>query len=385
MISVEMIDTTNKMHVKRFIDMPYHLYRDCPQWVPPIRMDMETQLNKNKHPFYEHSDVEFFIAIRDGKDVGRIAAIENKPYNKYHNTKISNFYYYETEDDLEISEALFNTVSNWAKNRGLDTIMGPKGLGPLDGYGILVEGFEHRAMMTMMLYNHSYVPKHMEALGFEKEVDFVSCYVDTKILNVPERVHRIANRVQQRGTLNVKTFNSKKELRAWAPRIGYAYNNAFVDNWEYYPLSDNEVEYILDTIITIADPRLIKVITHNEDVVGFLLGFADISDAIQKCGGYLLPTRDKPFSFGIINVLLDLKFMRADWIALNGMGILPGFQGKGGNALLYSEMEKTVKDFGFEHAEMTQVAESAVQMRKDLINLGGIPYKNHRVYRKSIA
>ena len=266
----------------------------------------------------------------------------------------------------------------------MQSLVGPKGFGPLDGYGIQVDGFEHRQMMTMMLYNHPYLPKHMEELGFEKEVDFVSCYIGKDKLKVSDRVHRIADRVQERGTLQVIRFENKNELIEWAPRIGKAYNDAFVDNWEYYPLSEAEVDYVLDSIITIADPRLIKILVHGDDVIGFLLGFADISEAIQKSGGFLLPSRDKPFAIGILHVLLALQLKRSNWIALNGMGVLPGYQGRGGNALLYSEMEKTVNEYNFEFAEMTQIAESAVQMRRDLINLGGIPYKNHRVYRKDL-
>ena len=125
----------------------------------------------------------------------------------------------------------------------------------------------------------------------------------------------------------------------------------------------------------IADPKLIKIISHDQDAVGFLLGFRDVSAAIQRSKGKLLP-------FGLIDMLLEMR--RTKWVAMNGAGILPEFQGRGGNALLYSEMEKTVKEFGFEHADLTQVAESAVQMRQDLVNLGGKPYKNHRVYSKKL-
>jgi hypothetical protein len=181
--------------------------------------------------------------------------------------------------------------------------------------------------------------------------------------------------VIKRGSLGVHRFKNKSDLRSWANRIGKAYNQAFVNNWEYYPLSDNEVKFILDNILMVADPKLIKVITHDNDVVGFLLGFPDVSAALQRANGRLLP-------FGIFDLLIDMR--RTNWIALNGAGILPEYQGRGGNALLYSEMEKTVKDYNFDYAEMTQIAESAVQMRKDLVNLGGEPYKNHRVYIKTI-
>jgi hypothetical protein len=257
----------------------------------------------------------------------------------------------------------------------LNKVIGPKGFGALDGYGLLVEGFEHRQMMTMMNYNYPYYPRLVEGLGFHKEVDFISCYLSAEAFNLPDRIHSIADRVQQRGTLHVQHFKNKQELKAWAPRIGQAYNDAFVDNWEYYPLSEREIKFILDNILVIADPKLIKVITHGDRVVGFLFGFHDVSTGLQRANGRLLP-------FGLLHILWDKR--RTKWVALNGAGILPEFQGRGGNALLYAEMEKTVKDFGFEHADLTQVADTAVQMRSDLVNLGGKLYKTHRVYTRDL-
>ena len=375
MLAINKIDTKDKAQVRRFVRIPYRLYKNHPQWVPPLYMDAEMQLNREKHPYYEHSEADFFIAERDGQDVGRIAILENKPFNKYHDTRKAQFYLFECENDQQAATALFNRAFEWAQKRNLDQVIGPKGFGALDGYGLLVEGYEHRQIMTMLNYNYPYYPHLIEALGFEKEVDFVSCYLNAEKFRLPERVHRIAKRVQQRGSLGIKRFNSKKELRAWVPRIGRAYNKAFVDNWEYYPLTDNEINFILDTILTVADPRLIKVITHDNDAVGFLFGFPDLSSALQKAKGRLLP-------FGIIHLLIEMR--RTKWIALNGAGILPEFQGRGGNAVLYAEMENTIHDNDFEHADLTQVGETAVQMRQDLVNLGGEPYKNHRVYRKEL-
>ena len=378
MLTIEKIDTSSKAEVRRFVRIPYRLYEGHPQWVPPLFMDAEMYLNRKKHPFYEYSDVDFFVAVRDGREVGRIAALENKRFNEYRGKREAQFYFFECEDDQEAANILFETVFEWARTRGLDRIVGPKGMGPLDGYGMLVEGFEHRQMMTMMNYNYSYYPRLVEALGFEKEVDFISCYARAEQFALPDRIHHIADRVQQRGTLAVKRFKSKKELRSWATRIGVAYNRAFVNNWEYYPLSDGEIKFVVDTIILVADHRLIKIITHGDEVVGFLFGFPDVSAALQRAKGRLLP-------FGIIDLLLEMR--RTDWISANGVGILPEFQGRGGNALLYSEMEKTVRQtpgYHFKHVDMTQVAETAVEMRQDLINLGGKPYKNHRVFHREI-
>ena len=376
MLTIERVDTENKKQVKRFVELPYRIYADCQQWVPPLNVDAYNQLNRKKHPFHEHSDVEFFIAVRDGRDVGRIAAIENKPFNKYHNERTADFYLFECENDLEAATALFETVFSWAKARGLETLIGPKGMGPLDGYGTLVFGHEQRQTMTMLNYNHSYYQSMIEAQGFTKEVDFVSCYLPADKFQLPERVKRISERVMERGHLEVKRFKNKKELLKWADRIGMAYNNAFVHNWEYYPLSQREIDFVVENIMTIADHRLIKIIVHGEDVVGFLFAFHDVSAAMQLAKGKLFP-------FGLIDILLEMR--RTNTVSVNGMGILPEFQGHGGNALLYYAMGNTLLEFNqFVHVEMTQVAETTEQMRADLKNLNGVEYKNNRVYRKKI-
>jgi hypothetical protein len=338
-------------------------------------MDAEVQLNRTKHPFFEHSDADFFLATKDGRDVGRIAALENKRFNEYHKTTQAQFYLFECEDDQEVANALFERVFEWSRGRGLNHVVGPKGFAPLDGYGIQVEGYEHRQMMTMMNYNYPYYVRLVENLGFTKEVDFVSCYMSKESFHLPERLYRIVERVKTRSNLGVHRFKNKKELVAWSKKIGHLYNDSFVNNWEYYPLTDREIQFVVDNILTVADPKLIKIITHNDDAIGFLFGFPDLSAALQRAKGRLLP-------FGLIDLLLEMR--RTKWVSLNGAGVLPEYQGVGGNALLYVEMENTLKDFNFEHADLTQVAETAVQMRHDLENIGGKAYKNHRVYHKHI-
>jgi len=376
MLIIKKIDTENKSQVKRFVEFYYDLYKDCPQWVPPLFVDAYLPLNRKKHPFFEHSDADFFLALRDGKVVGRICAGENKLYNEYHKTRKAQFYFFDAIDDLEVAKALFDAAFDWARQRGLDLMVGPKGLSPFDGYGILVEGFDQRQMMTMMTYNYDYYPKLMEALGFEKEVDFVCCYLPAEAFKMPERVERIAQWALKRGNLWVKNFKTKKELVGWAQRIGRTYNKTFINNWEYYPFTQGDVDYAVQNVFMVADHRLIKLIMHGDDIVGFLFAFPDVSAALQRAKGHLFP-------LGIVDILFEMKRTRT--VSGNGMGVLPEFQGTGGNALLYYELGKTVLgDFDFKFVEMTQVAETTHQMRADLKNLNGVEYKNHRVYRKVI-
>ncbi len=377
MVAIEKIDTGDKSQAKRFVQFYYDLYKDCPQWVPPLFMDAYLPLNRKKHPFFEHSEADFFLAVQDGKVVGRICAAENKPFNEYHKTKKAQFYFFDAINDLGIAKALFEAAFDWARQRGLDTMIGPKGLSPFDGYGILVKGFEHRQMMTMMNYNYDYYPKLIEALGFEKEVDFVSCYLPADAFRIPERVERIAKWAMQRGNLWVKHFKSKKELVSWAQRIGRTYNKTFINNWEYYPFTQGDVDYAVQNVFMVADYRLIKLIMHEDEIVGFLFAFPDASAALQRAKGHLFP-------FGLLDLLIEMK--RTKTVSGNGMGVLPQFQGTGGNALLYYELGKTVLDiYDFEFVEMTQVAETTKQMRADLGNLNGVEYKNHRVFRKTIG
>jgi hypothetical protein len=373
MLTIERIDTSDRRQVRRFIDLPFYLYSDCPQWVPPLRGDVTLALNRQKHPFYEHSTADFFLAVRDSQVVGRIAALENRRYNDAHGARAGQFYFFDCADDDEAAAALFSAVLDWARAHGLDAVIGPKGMTPFDGYGLLERGYEHRQMMNMMNYNYPYYHRFVEQQGFIKEVDFVSVFIEAAHFRLDERIHRIAERALKRQNLRVLHLNSKAELRHWAPAIGRAYNRAFINNWEYAPLTEREIKFVLDQLLLVANPRLLKFITHDDDIVGFALGFPDVSAALQRANGRLLP-------FGIFDLLRELRVTRG--LSGNGAGILPEFQGLGGNALLYTTMEQTLRDFHYDWYELTQVAETAAQMRRDLETIGGEPYKNHRVYRK---
>ena len=371
MISIEKVDTTSKSQVNEFVNFPFKIYEGVKEWVPPIVSDIKLMLNKDKHPFHEHSDADFFVARKNGEMVGRIALIENKPSNKYHDAKQAAFYLFETVDDKEVADKLFEFSFDWVKKRGLNYLLGPKGLSSFDGYGFLVEGFDKRQMMTMMNYNLPNYPRFAEEVGFKKVVDWVSSYVHMPEFKVPEKISEVARRVEEKGKFQVKRFKNKSELKSWANRIGHAYNKTFVNNWEYYPLSDNEIKFAMDNIMVVAVPDLIKIITYNDEVVGFLLAFPDISEALQKYKGRLSP-------IALYNYLREIK--RTKWVSFNGVGILPEYQGRGGNYLMMSEMVKTAQSYNFEHGELTQIAETATQMRNDLGNLGVKPYKNHRIY-----
>ena len=190
MVEIRKVDTADKKQTGQFVQFHYDLYKGDPNWVPPFRSDIYMMMNRKKHPFYEHSDAEFFTAWKDGKMVGRIAGLNNNSYNNFHHLKTVNFFLYDSIDDQEVCNALFDAVAEWGKEKGEDTLVGPKGFSLYDGYGILVEGYEYRQMMNMSSYNYPYYKTLLENYGFEKLNDFVSMNFTLPDFNLPEKVYK---------------------------------------------------------------------------------------------------------------------------------------------------------------------------------------------------
>lgn len=374
-VDIVEIDTQQRPAVRRFVDVAFVVYGAHPVWVPPLRRDVAAMLDRRAHPFYERSDAAFFVAARDGRDVGRIAVLEHRPFNAHHGVADATFCLFECLDDAEAADALLNRAFEWAHARGLRRLVGPKGFSALDGYGILIDGFDHRPTMTMTNYNLPYYGRVFERAGFEREIDFVSFHISRSTFVMPDRVRRVADRTIGKGMLQVFPLESRRQLLRTARRIGETYNRAFVENWEYYPLSRREIDYLVRQLILFASPRLIKLIACGDDLVGFLFAFPDVSAALQRARGRLTP-------WTIADVMLDVR--RTTWLAMNGAGILPEYQGRGGNAVLYVEMERTVRESRYTDADLPQVADTAVQMRRDLAELGAVPYKTHRVFASRV-
>jgi hypothetical protein len=367
------LDTESGRDVQRFVDFPFRLYQDCPQWVPPFIDDIKLQLDRRRYPFYQHSDAAFFMATRDGQLVGRIAVLENRHYNAHWNSQTAFFYLFEAENDPDTSLALFAAVEEWARARDLNKIVGAKGFLQGDGIGVLVEGFQHRPAVGIP-YNHSYYGTLMEAAGYLRQRDFVSAYLPGSI-QLPERVHEIAERMKAHRGFSIKTFSSKADLRKWVPAIVRTYNDTFIHNWEFNPVTEAEAEVIGERLLQIADPKLIKLVMKGDEIAGFLFGFPDISEGICRARGRIWP-------LGWFWLLRD--FRRTRWLNLNGAGILAPFRGLGVNAILYSEMEKTIHSGQFEHADIVQIEESVLTL-DDALRMGARIYKKHRIYEKTLG
>jgi GNAT superfamily N-acetyltransferase len=373
MVDIHKVDTTNPRDVKRFVQFPFHLYRGCPQWVPPLVSSARKQLDRERHPFYRHSDADFFLALQNGKVAGRIAVLEPRKRNAYRDRDGTFFYMFDTVEDVEVARALFAAAFDWTRSRGLEEISGPDGLLPADGLGVLVKGFEHRPAMGIT-YNYPYYDAYIKDSGFRKQTDYHSCHLPGDFY-LSERIRRIAEQIKERRGFRVLQFESKDDLRAVAPRVVEAYNAAFAENREFIPITGDDAQKIAQRLIDLTQPDLIKVIAKDDVIVGFALGFPDVSAALQRCRGRLWP-------FGWALLLREARHTR--WINFNGGGILPQYQGLGINAILYSEMYKTFRERAFLHADIVQVNERNDKMIREVEALGVEFYKMHRIYERPL-
>ena len=378
MVEIRHVDTENKKQVKEFVQFHYDLYKNCPQWVPPFRNDIEVMLNKKKHPFYEHSDADFFTAWKDGKIVGRTAVLNNTAYNEYHKQNSGDIFLFDSINDQEVANALFDAAAKWAKGKGLDKLKGPKGFSLFDGYGVLVEGFDKRQSMNFSAYNYDYYQKLYETYGFYKINEYISMQAKVDEFQLPEKVYKVADIVKKRGKLKIKTYTNKSDIKKDAAKIATMYFDSFRNNWEYFPMTQREFDFFVENVLTFVVPGLVRFITDETDeFVGFLVNFPDISAAMQRHNGFLY----NPAL--LIDMLLELK--KTHYCALNGLGVLEKYHKSGGNALLYCSMMDMMKQNPqYEYVEAVQMAETAHEVQQEMATLGLKPIKRHRVYEVAI-
>lgn len=373
-MNILQLDLNDKKQVDDFLRLPFSIYKDIPQWVPPLQMDERLRLSPKRFPFYQHSHASFFLAYQGTRPIGRLAVLDNRRYNEFNKTKTAFFYLFECENNPEAADALFNAAFDWARSRALDLIFGPKGFTPLDGFGLLVKGFEHRPAFGLP-YNPSYYVDLIEAQGFAKEGESVSGYLNSQI-QFPPRIHQLAERIAQRRGLHVLGCNTRQDLRNLVTYFKELYNNSLVDSEGTVPLTDEEVAAMANQLIWLADPKLVKLVMKDDKAVGFLLAYPDISAALQK-------TRGRLFPFGWLTLLRELR--RTDWININGAGLLPEYRGSGGTAILYSEMFKSVRENPrYRHADIVQIGVENENMQREMENFGIDFYKMHRTYSHNL-
>ena len=344
-MAVTIKKVTTKRELKRFIRFNYELYKGNPYSVPDLYDDMLNTFNRRKNAAFEFCEADYFLAYKDGRLVGRVAAIINNRANQTWGKKEVRFGWIDFTDDAEVSEALIRTVEQWGKERGMTHIVGPLGFTDMDAEGMLVEGFDQLGTMAT-IYNYPYYPQHIERLGFTKDADWVEykIYIPDAI---PDKHKRISDLIQRKYNLKIKKYTSSRKIaRDYGQAIFELINEAYTPLYGYSALTQRQIDQYVKMYLPILDLRMVTLITDADDrLVAVGISMPSLSEALQKSHGRLLP-------FGWYYLFKALFFKRrARMLDLLLVAVKPEYQNKGVNALLFSDLIPVYQQLGFEYAE----------------------------------
>jgi GNAT superfamily N-acetyltransferase len=376
MSTIEIKHVTNRKELKQFIQFYYDLYRGNSCAVPYLFFDEMATLRKDKNPSFECCEAKYFMAFRDGKMVGRVAAIINRRANERWNCHQVRFGWFDFIDDTAVSTALLQAVEQWGRSKGMNEIAGPLGFIDTDREGMLVDGFDQLSTMYVN-YNHPYYPRHMEQLqGFQKANDWVEMKVKVPD-EVPAKFAKITEMVSKRYGLRVHKFTRNELIKeGWGRKTFDLLNATYKDLYGFSQLSDRQIDKLVNDYIQIADLNLVTAVMDGDKMVGFGITFPSFSEAMQK-------TRDGRFlPFGWWHLLKVLKWHKTPLVDLLLIGVLPEYRGKGANALIFDDLIRWFQRYHFEYAITGPQMESNEGVLSQWQYLEAIPYRRHRCYRK---
>ena len=378
MNKVKVVKADTKKTMDDFVALPRYIYKNCAQYVPDLDMDVRATFDPKKNAGLEFSDIQPFVAYDDdGRCVGRIAAIINRRANERWNVKTVRFGMIEFIDDINVSQALLNAVEEWGRTHGMNSVQGPMGISDFDKEGMLVDDFNLMGSM-ISIYNPPYYPRHMEQLGFVKEVDWVSFHIDVPKV-VPEKFARVTSLVQKRFGLTFKKM-AKDDLLSggYGRKIFELLNIAYAPLFGFSQLSDRQIEDFLKQYIPIVDTRLF---TGVEDRDGRLVGIAitthSLSQALHKSRGKLLP-------LGWFHLLRSLKWKHEGVVDLMLIAVHPDYQGMGVNALFFADLIPIYNEYGITLAETGPQLEDNLKELSQWKTLNPRTVKRRRCYQKEL-
>ena len=325
----------------RFFSFPLDLYKDNPYYVPTLTYDEKWNFNPKKNPAYEYCETVAYLALNGDRVVGRIAGLINHRLNDMKAIRQARFTRYDVIDDIEVSRALIDSVCGWAREKGMESIIGPIGFSDLDKQGLLVEGFEEKGMF-ITLYNHPYYSEHLETLGFTGDVDWVEY-----LIKVPEkqdeRIERVCSLAMKRHGYRLKEFKRKKEVIPYAYQMFYMYNDAFAQLYGFCPLNEGQIKMAIDQFIALVSLEYIFIVVDAKDeVVGFGIMAPSLADAVKKSGGRLFP-------LGFLRILSAIR--NHSILDLYLIAVKPEYMGRGVNAVIMNEGIKRAIANGVQYAE----------------------------------
>ena len=376
-MSVIIKKVETKRELKKFIRFNYFMYKDNPYSVPDLFDDMLNTFNKKKNAAFEFCEADYFMAYKDGKLVGRVAAIINNRANEKWDTKTVRFGWIDFIDDLEVSKALIDTVEKWGKERGMEKVQGPLGFTDFDAEGMLVEGYDQLSTIAT-IYNYPYYVDHMNKLGFVKDADWVEykIYIPDAI---PEKHRRISEIVMKKYNLHIKKYKSAKKIsKEYGEAIFELMNEAYSPLYGYSPLTPHQIKQYIKMYLPIVDLKMVTLITQDDGtLVGVGLSMPSLSTALQKAHGRLLP-------FGWYHLLKSLFIKHAKVLELLLVAVKPEFQNKGVNALLFYDLIPVYQKMGFIYAESNPELELNGKVQSQWEYFKSEQHKRRRAFVRSI-
>lgn len=375
MVEIRQIKPT-RGNLKKFVEFQIKLYKGNPYFIPPLVSDEIATLDSKVNPAFDHCESAYFMAYRDGKPIGRIAAMINKQVNEKENVRQARFGFVDFIDDAEVSKALFDAAEKWAKQKGMDNIVGPLGFTDLDNEGMLINGFEELGTMAT-IYNYPYYPEHIERLGYEKEVDWHEFLMEVPE-QIPDKHKRIAEIVKKKFNLRVLKFTSRKALKEqYGQALFELINEAYDDLYGYSRLTKRQIDYYIKIYLGMLNLDLVTLIVDSDDkLVGVGISIQSMSRALQKSKG-------KMFPFGWWHLLKGLKG-KNDRVDLLLVAVKPQYKGKGINALLFTDLIPAYNKYGFKWAESNPELESNAAVQNQWEAFSYRQHRNRRAYIKKI-
>lgn len=370
LISVQPIES--RRNREAFIRFPWKIYADNPYWVPPILTDRRKLIDRERHPFYQHAEAEFFLARMNGDPVGRIAAILNHNHNIEHNEKIGFFGFFECINNQEVANTLFYTAKSWLTSRGANAIRGPANPSVNDEYGLLVEGFD-RPPVVLMPYNPPYYTRLIEGAGLKKIKDLYSYHLSKETV-FSDRLQKVVERVRRKQDLSFRSIDMKnfwKEIDI----IKDVYNRAWQYNWGAVPMTDAEFSALAKDLRPLLNPELLLIAEYKGEAIGFSLTMPDLNIALKyNRSGYFLPA--------IFRLLIHRR--KINWARIIVLGVIREYQITGAASVLFYETARRSIEKGYPNGEAGWVLEDNVMMNRAAEFLNANRYKTYRIYQESL-
>ncbi|MDM7925514.1 MAG: N-acetyltransferase [bacterium] len=370
--SLTILTVTNRKEWNAFLRFPYRFYRNDPNWVPPLIRDQKVLLDPLKHPFYRHADSRFFLAIRDGRPAGRIAALVDHAHNEFHADRVGFFGFFESEEDEAVSAGLLGAARSWLKEKGRNVMRGPVNPSQNEDCGCLIDAFDSPPVI-MMTYNPPYYPGLYERFGLRKAMDLYAYIADTSG-GIPDKLVRVAETVRKKEGITIRTADMKR-FDEEVDRIKRVYNKAWSRNWGFVPMTDAEFDHLAKNLKAAVVPDLCLIAEIAGEPVGFALSIPDMNQALIRLKGRLFPT-------GLLKLLWYAR--KIDTIRIVTLGVVHAHQQKGIDAVLYLDTWRNAMKKGYHRGEMSWILETNTMMNRSAKMLGGKVYKTYRMYQMDI-